>query len=328
MSGLSQQQSPPSRSGTRPSASGTSRPPTQQPPSQPSQSTDGASQGFLNDAVFKEYVLNISRCNTIGELVRLIPVPVQPVSRDILDGVYQASQKLGGAEALHLLWQDKLRSSDFATVSQLNSMRAPVVQISKEALGSHDNGLSSMNLDTVLHDSKKSALIQMIRIKGQEVSNLRDFIQIKNIGSRLRDAWNVVLEQQAGAMTSEHGSLILSDDFVGRVAQVAASIGESSFQRVRISKQKRSSAKKEADIMMTDASSHESKRQMISLVEEALKRKEQSQRDRTRSGKGKGSSATSKKKTQRKGRTAKPKGTNGPPTRQQQKRRWPYPKRG
>lgn len=327
MSGLSQQQSPPSRSGTRPTASGSSRPHTQQPVSQATTSSDGMTQGTFNDAVFKEYVLGISRCNTIGELVRLIPVPVQPASRDILDGVYQASQKLGSAEALHLLWQDKLRSSDFAAVSQLNSMRAPVVQVSKEALGTNDNGLGSMNLDTVLHDAKKSALIHMIRIKGQEVSNLRDFVQIKNIGTRLRDAWNTVLELQAGAMTAEHGSLILSDDFVGRIAQLAASIGESSYQRARISKQKRSSAKKEADITMTDVSSTESKRQMISLVEEALKRKEQSQRDRTRSGKGKGSSATSKKKTQRKGPAKKPKGGNGPLTKQQQKRRWPYPKR-
>lgn len=321
MSANSQQQSPPSRSSGQRSG-----PPVRpsQPlaqPTQASQSSDGSGQVAINAEVLRTYILNISRCNTIGELVRLIPVPVQPVSRDILDGVYQASQKLGGAEALHVSWQDKLRSSDFASVAQLNSLKAPVVQISKEATGPDDGGLSSMNLDAVLHDAKKNALLRMIHIKGQEVTNLRSFVQVRNISSRLRAAWDHVITQQATAMTAEHSALILHAEFLDRVSQVAASIGESSYQRSHLSRKKRALAKKEADIDMTDTIDPNGKRQLMTLVEEALKRKEQSQRDRARSGKGNGSSAISKKKKTQKGQKPKSKDGKRKPSGKQQKRR-------
>lgn len=267
--------------------------------------------------------MKVSQCNTIGELVRLIPVPVQPVSRDIIDGVYQASQKLGGAEALLAFWKDKLQSSDFAAVSQLNSLRAPTVQISKEAIGDNDGGLGSMTLDTVLHEAKRNALTHMILIKGKEVQNLQNFVHPRRIGSRLHEAWAEFVQQHAGSLTGEHSTLLLSDDFVLRVSQVTGSIGESSYQRARIAKDKRSWAKKEADINMTDVSGVENQKQLMTLVEEALRRRGQSQRDRATSGKGKRSSAISKKKTQGAPKIHRPgKGKNGKrASGRQQKRR-------
>lgn len=292
-------------------------------------SSNGQSQAALNHALAQDFVLSLSKCNTIGELVRLIPVPVQPCSRDILDGVYQASQKLGTAEALLKFWQDKLRSSDFTAVSQLNSLRAPAVQISKEALLAGNGGLSSLNLDTVLHECKKNALTQLIFIKDAEVQALRDFVQSTSIVNRIAPAWKDVLTRQASALTDEHSTIISSPDAERKVAQVAASIGESSYQRVRLAKEKRAVTKKEADINMTDASEPQGKKQMMMLVEEALKRKEQSRRDRTSSGKGRGSSSVSKNKPTRsgggpgrsgKGRPGRGKNGRKPPERQRKKR--------
>lgn len=323
MSGLSQHQSPPSRGGHRSTQSQSQG----QAMPRNTQSSDGVNQGVMNSEVMKDYFLNLTRCNTIGDLVRLIPVPVQPASKDILDSVYIASMKLGGAEALQKLWKDKLRSNDLQGVAQLNSMKAPTVQVAKEAIGTDDGGLSSMNLDTVLHEAKKNALTQMILIKDQEVTNLRNFVHVLHIGRRLRSAWDHVLALQASAITDEHSALLREDEFTGRVAQVAASIGESSYQRSHLSRQKRLMAKQEADISMTDASEGQSQKQLMTLVEEALKRKEQSRRDRTRSGKGKGSSAPPKKaqkpkqkKQQRQG-GSKPRGAKRQPFGKRQERR-------
>lgn len=125
-------------------------------------------------AVVQDCILGISHCNSIGELLRFLPVPVQPCSRDILENVFQASQKLGAAESLVGFWKDQLRSSNYTAVAQLNSLRAPIVQVSKEALGPNDGGLSAMNLDTILAEAKRNALTQMILIKEREIANLRD----------------------------------------------------------------------------------------------------------------------------------------------------------
>lgn len=279
-------------------------------PSPPSQSSDGRGQAQLNAAYFKEYVLKLSTCNTIGELLKAIPVPVQPVSRDILDGVYQASQKLGGAQTLLAFWEERLRSKRFAEVSQLNSLRSPIVQVCKEAIGPDDGGLRSMTLDATLYAAKESALTRMIEIKRVEVANLSNFVQSNCIVTRLAPAWESVLAQQASMITPEHATIIQNPEVVHKVAQITASIGESSSQRARIAKDKRTLSKKEADIDMTDVSSVQSKKQLMTLVEEALKRKEQSRRDRTQSGKGKGSSGTPKKKTQKTKERTKKKGAS------------------
>lgn len=259
------------------------------------QSSQGGVQATLTAAYLQDYILKISSCNTIGELLRIIPVPVQPVSRDILDGVYQASQKLGTAEALLLFWRDRLRSERFADVSQLNSIKAPVVQVCKEAIGPGDGGLSTMTLDDALRDAKKGALNQMINIKQLEVSNLRTFVQSNNIVNRLRPAWDNVLAQQVSMITAEHAAIIAENDVIRKVAQIAASISESSSQRAKFAKEKRATTKKDADINMTDVSGPGSQKQLVTLVEEALKRREQSRRDRAQTGKGKGRTGTPKK---------------------------------
>lgn len=262
----------------------------------PSQSSNGEVQQHLVDQYLGGTIIKLTECNTIGELLRTIPVPAQAVSRDILDGVYQASMKLGGARALLALWKDHLRLQSFDKVSHLNSIRPPTVQVCKEALLGSDSRLSSMNFDEVLKVWKKSALTQSIAIKELEVANLQDYVQARNIGTRLGSAWAGVLRSDAGIVTREHAAFLAHDTTILKVAQVAASIGETSSQRVQLSKQKRVVEKKDSDIDMTDASSDQGKKQLMALVKEAVQRNQQSHRDRALSGKGKGRTGPPKKK--------------------------------
>lgn len=274
-----------------------------------SQSSAGFAQGQYNNKVSEEFILSATRCNTIGELAKLVPVPVQPSSRDILDGVYQASQKRGTADNQLRLWKDKLRSSDFAGVAQLNSLKAPVVQVSKEAIGPDDGGLGSMNLDPILLEAKRNALTHMILIKETEVRNLTSFVQSANIAGRLKAVWDNALATQTSAITPEHACLLRDNEAIRRVAQVAAAIGESSYDRVRLAKEKRATAKKDADVNMTDVSG-QNKKQLAALVEEALKRREQSRKDRTLSGKGKGRKGPSTNKTRQQQKKKRPSGND------------------
>lgn len=292
-------------------------------------SSDGRAQGVLSSAYLQEFQLKLAGCSTIGDVLKLLPVPVQPVSRDILDGVYQGSLKLGAAQALLQVWKDRLRSGSLGPkdgIAQLNSIRIPAVQVCKEALQADDGALSSMSLDSTIFEAKKSALTKMVEIKEREVLNLQAFVQPSAIGTRFESAWTSIVESQAAALTAEHAALLRNGDVARKICQIAASIGDSASQRVRIAKEKRVVVKKGADVDMTDVSTGESKKQLASVIEEVLKRREQSRRDRTQSGKGKRRNGTSQKKTQKqdssgKKRRGPTKNKGGRETRRRQEKR-------
>ena len=141
----------------------------------------------------------------------------------------------------------------------------------------------------------------MIMMKELEASNLQGFLQARAIDSRLANGWGAVLEQQVSIISQEHAYILTNEDARQRVAQTAASIGESSSERTRISKEKRPPVKKKANIDAMDLDGKTNQKQLMTLVEEALKRKEQSRKDRALSGKGKRRSGkTSKKKNTQK----------------------------
>lgn len=284
----------------------------------PPQSSNGAAEANILNHVLPEFFKAVSTANTIGELLRIIPVPAQPLSRGVLDGVYQASMKLGAAKALHELWTDQLNTGDFLKpkdnkVSHLNSIKAPVVQTCKEATEADDGTLSSMNFDSVLAEMKRAALNKMIAIKAQEIENLQSFVQTHSIASRLSAVWAIVVANQTAHVTAEHSKILSRQDTLQRVARVAASIGESSYQRTFLAKKKRTDTKKDRDVQMTDLDG-ENRKELATLVKEQLKRERQSERDRARSGKGKRSSGISKqqmKKTQKKREETKKKKNSG-----------------
>lgn len=279
------------------------------PPPVASGSSDGAARQVVLDLVRQEFFKKVWQCNTIGELVRVIPVPAQPSSKNVLDGVYQACQKQGAAVALLQLWRDVLRANtlrEFEKVAQLNSIRAPVVQVCKEALlGPEDGGLSSLNFDDTVKAAKRSALQKMIEIKALEVQNLQGYVQPNAVSRRLQVAWEEVFANNAASLTPEHADLLSENAVIERVARVATSIGESSYKRVKLAKEKRVEVRKDADVEMTDASGAKGKKHLAAVVEEVLKRREQSRKDRALSGKGRRRSGVSKNKTSNQKQTKK-----------------------
>jgi hypothetical protein len=267
-------------------------------------------QNGLNTAVIQGALLKIPTCTSVGELLKVLPAPAQPAAKGIFDSVFNASQKLGSTSVTVANWRDQLRHENLGpkcNIVQLNSIKAPNVQISKEALEANALELNGLNLDSVVFDAKKAALTQMILMKTKEEETLRDLIQPRNIGDRLVTAWNELIAKEAAIITTETKFLLRNAVFVQKVSQAVAAIGVSSYEKSRLSKEKRLHMKKEAridatnvDVEMggvgTDAAT--TTKQLRTLVDEALKRKIQSRNDKRLSGKGKQRTGkTSTKKT-------------------------------
>jgi len=269
----------------------------------PSQAEQEA-QNKLTERVLVDLLSKIPTCNTLGELVRALPVPAQPSAKGILDRVYGAAHRLGAAEVLLQTWRDVLRTSDWEKVAQLNSIRIPNLQVCKEALGPEDDGLSSMNLDDWLRESKKSALTRMIEIKNKEVTNLRQVIQPRAIASDLTTAWSEAVTREASLITAEAQAVMTMPMLAQKVAQSAAAIGVSSYEKAKKVKENRISTKKSArigaqelnDTPMGGTGDGPTQNQLRALVGEAVKRQMQSQKDRGLAGKGKRRTAPSKTK--------------------------------
>lgn len=271
---------------------------------QPSQASTTESVAFQRTAsaeVVKTAVVGISKCHTLGALLKEIPVPAQVFTKNFFDQVYRAFQKRGAAFVLVREWKDALQHETFANVPALNSLKAPIVQTCVEAR-KEDAGIEGMNFNAVLLESKKAALRRMIEIKEKETQALEKFTEIQHISNELGAAWNKITREE---LNSDHLAFLDASEIRERVVKTLYSICESAFSRTIEAKQKRKNAKSDADLEMTDVSGTNQK-QVMSLIEEALKRKEQSRRDKLLSGKGNRRAGPPKKQNQKnKQRSAK-----------------------
>lgn len=279
------------------------------------------------DKISEDLTRDINKCNTVGSLVRLVPVPAQPNAKVILEDVFTACQKKGSAELLLKQWRNKLASSAYGDVSNLNSLRAPVVQVCKEAQGPDDGGLSSMDFTSVILDAKKAALTRMISIKELEYSNLVSFTSRLTVERKLFACWASAME--GPHLTPEHQGILRDEQILKRFAQVISSIGDSAYLKVTNNRQRQEDMRKEAVKNSTNLPSGDGQRDMMSLVNEALSRREQSRRDKNKTRKGKskpgngnGGAGPSKKQNQPKGKKTvgvrKARGRNGPPSKGKQ----------
>lgn len=302
----------------------TMAPPPTAPPS---------SEATLNEEVMKRVfaslIEDISKCSTVGGLARLVPVPAQPGSKTIFEDVFTACQKKGSAEILLKEWRKKLADSAFDKVSMLNSIKAPVVQVCKEAQGPGDGGLSGMNFSSVIKDAKMAALQQMIAIKEKEFNNLVAFSSRMVVERKLAACWEEVV--QGPHLTPEHRVILQHEEVVKRMAHTAAAIGASAYLKVANQRQRQQDTSKEAKSSATDLPSGAGQKSMMSLIEEAFNRREQSRRDKnkakkSRSGNGKRGAGPPRKQNQKKEKKTggvKPirERKGGRPTKKQLKRR-------
>lgn len=280
------------------------------------------------DQLKKTLVEEISKCSTIAGLVKLVPVPAQPTSKDIFEEVFTACQKKGAAEILLRQWQRHLADSAFDKVSALNAIKAPSVQVCKEALkGTSDAALAGMNFEKVVLDAKTAALTQMIAIKNKEFTNLVTFTSRRVVDTRLAGCWNDISARTQ--LIPEHLAILSDPDIGRRMSAMATAIGESAYLRITNQKQKAQESKDEAKKNSTDPKSDKGQKNMMALINEVFNRREQSRRDKTSnkrksSGNGKRGAGPSKNQNQKK--TGKKTGSNrvqksGKSTKKQQKRR-------
>lgn len=270
-------------------------------PTQPSQRSFNSGNA-LADAITKnvatDLVGRLSRCQTVGALVRLVPAPAQDKTKVILDNVYDSYVKRAAAKHLLLHYEDVLEKEEYDSITELNSFKKPKVQYSKLSEEANPGSFTAFNFSIAITTAKKAGLDEMIRIKKQEIRNLDTLCEEENIQAKVTATWMTVSEEPS--ITPEHEVLLLEPDIISRVVRTAISIGLNAVSRSNIIKEKKNEKKATAEKRSSDPL--ENQEQIKTLVSEMINRQKQSDRDRQKlSGKGKGRAGPpSKKKNQRK----------------------------
>jgi hypothetical protein len=189
-----------------------------------------------------------------------------------------------------------LAKQEYDSIPELNSLKKPIVQLSKLAETVDKGAFAPFNFSDAMNTAKKVSLEEMIRIKRQEVKNLDSLCDEDNIQAKVKAIWMSV--SQEDGITPEHLTLLLDDGPSSRLVQAAISIGRNAVSRSVIIKQRRNESKANAEVEMTDVL--DNREQIQHLVMEMIKRREQSKKDKTTSGKGKGRAGPPSKKNQTK----------------------------
>lgn len=241
-------------------------------------------QQGVNTQVMQDLLARMSRCHTFGELMKTVPAPAQETTKIILEKVVDSYTRQGACETLKATWQDFLNKSEYHRVPELNSLKAPTVQISKLAREVDQVALNNFNFDTILQDARHATLVQMIGLKQQEISNLKSLCNERSIRDKLFVAWTLLVTD--GTTTPEHANILTHQGCAERLVQMAISIGQNSLAKTAISKQKKQEKLAEADRQKTDLVGNS--KSFESMFKEMMRKEKQSEADRRKSGKGKG----------------------------------------
>jgi hypothetical protein len=294
-----------SSSTARPSVRPTSQSSNMDSQSIPTESQD-AFQQQTNAKVLEDLVARMSRCHTIGELIKTIPVPAQENTKGILEKVNESFTRHGACSSIHASWQDALDKGEFERIPELNSLRPPIVQTSKLAKEVDEVALTTLNFTSVIADARKAALTQMIAIKAQEIKNLRRLCDGQSIRDKIIASW--LSTADSNSITPEHQTILTHRGCAERLVQMAISIGQDSLTRTANIKKKKLEKKAETDIEMTDAV--EDPKKFEAMFHEMMKRERQSEKDKRihngTSKKGRGRAGPPRKtKNQAKNRASK-----------------------
>lgn len=290
-------------------------------------SSHGEAQEAVNNQVILDFVSRVTRCQTLGELLRTIPAPALDRTKHIVEKVIEAFTRQGSCKTLKREWNDALNKGEYERVPELNSLKPPVVQVSALSRSVDEGSLTSLNFSHPISVAKKEALTQMIAIKDQEISNLRTLCDESTVKEKIVREWRS--NQNIPGVSPEHMAILLSMECAERLALTALSIGTNSLSRTAILKKKKLEKKTDADVEMTGVGSGDNKK-LASLVKEMVRREKQADMDKRSSGKGRGKTGLPKKQNQKssgvqkKQKQKKPrhvKNDKGTSTKKQQKRR-------
>jgi hypothetical protein len=302
--------------------------PTQSTVDQSVTASQHAFQQSINNKILEDLIARMSRCHTLGELIRTIPAPAQNATKDVLEKVTDAFTRQGACEILKTSWQDALDKREYDRIPELNSLKAPSVQVSKLAKEINEVALKALTFTTAINDARKAALVIMIGIKQQEINNLDKLCDAKSIRAKIHKIWSDISEEDG--ITPEHMAILERKECAERLVQMAISIGHDSLTKAANIKKKRLEQKNEAEERQTGVA--DDPKSVRALVQEMMKRERQSEKDKkinSKKGKGRAGPPQTPKNPKTKKRAAKvqKKGpqTNarkaGPSTKRQPKRR-------
>jgi hypothetical protein len=253
-----------------------------------SQTATASQQAFqqkVNDKILEDLFARMSRCHTLGELIKTIPAPAQTATKEVLEKVTDAFTRQGACEVLKTSWQDALDKGEYDRIPELNSLKAPSVQVSRIAKEIDETALNAHNFTSALADARKAALVVMIGIKQQEIINLNQLCNERPILSKIARIWRDVSTEDG--ITPEHLAILHNRGCAERLVQMAISIGHDSLTRSANIKKKRLEKKNEADTDMTGVA--DDPKSVRALIREEMKRARQSEKDkRINSKKGNG----------------------------------------
>lgn len=241
-------------------------------------------QRALNTKIMEDLFARMSRCHSLVELLKTVPAPAQNATKGILEKVTDAFTRQGACEVVKTIWQDALNKGEYDNISELNSLKAPSVQVSKLAQEVDPIALKGLNFDSDLTNARKAALITMIGIKQQEINNLNQLCKETIIRRKVFATWKDISGEKG--ITPEHMTILLSKGCAERLVQMAISIGHDSLTRSANIKKKRLEKKDEAEAKKTEAA--DDPKSMRALIQEELKRARQSEKDKKISKKGSG----------------------------------------
>lgn len=235
-----------------------------------------AFQRTLNTKIMEDLFARMSRCHTLGELLKTVPAPAQNATKGILEKVTDAFTRQGACEVVKTTWQDALNKGEYDNIPELNSLRAPSVQVSKLAQEVDKIALDALNFNSDLADARKAALTTMIGIKQQEINNLNQLCKETIIRQKVVATWKDISGEKG--ITPEHMTILFSKGCAERLVQMAISIGHDSLTRSANIKKKRLEKKEEAEAKKTEAA--DDPKSMKALIQEELKRVRQSEKDK------------------------------------------------
>jgi translation initiation factor IF-1 len=151
----------------------------------------------------------INRCDTLAELVDLVPAPFRPRMQDLVNQVYKAALKSNHARS-YLSTLEKHKQDGTFPPEIGGRINTPTIQISKEYTATAQCKSSMAELDTATRKHKAAMLTAAIDTKSAEVSYLQTLFSETAYKSATESIYSDVvsnLASDAGLSAAADGSI-------------------------------------------------------------------------------------------------------------------------
>jgi len=144
----------------------------------------------------KGYSATVNRCDTLAELVDLVPAPFRPRTQDLVNQIYKAAVKSNHARS-YLATLERHKQDGTFPPEIGGRIHNPTLQISKEYTAAAECKASLAGLDTSTRAHKTAMLASAISLKNAEVSYLQGLFAETAYKSASQAIYTDVVEQLA-----------------------------------------------------------------------------------------------------------------------------------